>query len=223
MSSTLSSQTRGLTHRSTTEGFTLAELVVSIAIMLGIIAMVLTNQNTYTEGASLKNLANDIGLSIRQAQIYGISVKALPNTEDFTSAFGIDFNLTSGSGNNTIYLFFADRGNVQDGYYNYTGNWSDCPTGGNSECLQKMTTSTGNIISSLCPINNSDFAVCSEGVTRVNITFLRPETSANIILFNTDGNQIPFSGFRGVEINLSSISGGKRSVRVYNTGQISVN
>lgn len=214
MSSTLSSQT---------QGFTLAELVVSIAIMLGIIAMVLSNQNTYTEGASLKNLANNIGLSLRQAQIYGISVKALPNTEDFTSAFGIDFNLTGGEGNNGLYLFFADRGSVKDGYYNYTGNWADCPTGGTSECLQKMTTSTGNIISSLCPIDSSDASVCSAGVTRADITFLRPETSANIVLFGASGSQISFSGYRGVVINLDSVSGGKRSVRVYNTGQISVN
>lgn len=213
MSSPLSNRTRG---------FTLAELAVSIAIMVGIIAMVLSNQNTYTEGASLKNLANDIGLSLRQAQIYGISVKALPNTEDFTSAFGIDFNLTDGVGSNTMYLFFADRG-VQDGYYNYTGSWTDCPTGGTSECLQRMVTSTGNIISSLCPINSSDLSVCSAGVTRANITFLRPETAANIVLFNSSGAQIPISGYRGVEINLASVSGGNRSVRVYNTGQISVN
>lgn len=198
------------------------ELVVSIAIMMGIIAMVLSNQNTYTEGVSLKNLANDIGLSLRQAQIYGISVKALPNTEDFTSAFGIDFNLTSGSGNNMMYLFFADRG-VQDGYYNYTGNWADCPTGGTSECLKKMTISTGNLISSLCPIDSSDLPVCSAGVTRADITFLRPEMSANIVLFGAGGGQISISPYRGVEINLDSVSGGKRSVRVYNTGQISVN
>jgi len=213
MSSPLSNQT---------QGFTLAELVVSIAIMMGIIAMVLTNQNTYTEGTSLKNLANNIGLSLRQAQIYGISVKALPNTEDFSSAYGIDFNITSGIGSNAMYLFFADRG-VQDGYYNYTGNWADCPTGGASECLQNMTTSTGNIISSLCPIDSSDSSVCSAGVTRADITFLRPETSANIVLFGSNGGQISISGYRGVEINLTSISGGKRSVRVYNTGQISVN
>jgi len=198
------------------------ELVVSIAIMLGIVAVVLTNQNTYTEGASLKNLANNIGLSLRQAQIYGISVKALPNTEDFTSAYGIDFNLTSGTGNNAMYLFFADRG-VQDGYYNYTGNWTDCPTGGTSECLQKMTTSTGNIISSLCPIDSNDSPICSAGVTRANITFLRPEMSANIALFGAGGGQISVSLYRGVEINLASVSGGTRSVRVYNTGQISVN
>ena len=122
-----------------------------------------------------------------------------------------------------MYLFFADRGSVQDGYYNYTGNWSDCPTGGESECLQKMTTSTGNIISSLCPIDSNDLPICSAGVTRVDITFLRPETSANIVLFGAGGGQISVFPYRGVEINLASASGGKRSVRVYNTGQISVN
>jgi len=195
------------------KGFSLLELMVSITIMLVIISTVLLGQSTYTKGASLKNLANDIGLSLRQAQVYGISVKERAiGSDDFLNAYGIEFNITS-SGSNNAYIFFADLS--KNGAYD--GAWS-CPAGG--ECLQKFNTSTGNTISRLCLIYNNDSTDCS--VSRASISFLRPNTLANIVLFGPAGQIPPSASHKGVEIGLVSVSGGARSVIVYNTGQISI-
>jgi len=198
--------------------------MVSIVIMFVIITMVLSNQSTYTRGASLKNLANDIGLSIRQAQIYGISVKALPgNPLDFSTAYGIDFNIAQGGGSKTAYIFFADRVPA-DYYYNYTGNWLDCPADNGSNpsiCIKKVDIVGNNSIEKLCQINNDNSLDCT--IVRASISFLRPDTSAFIKLFNSSGSLVSSANYKGVEIDLiSSNATDRRSVKVYNTGQISI-
>ncbi len=205
------------------KGFTLIELLVSIGIMVLITSTVLISQNKYSSNISLSNLANDISLTIRQAQIYGVSVKELSaGSGDFSSAYGVDFNTTA-SGSNNAYIFFADRGSSKDGYYNDA--WS-CPIGGSSECLQKINLTSGNTISRLCIIRKNDNGVCvgnpSVLVDHVDVTFIRPSNAANILYFN-NGGQIPGnSNYVGVEITVASATGATRSIVVYTTGQISV-
>ena len=209
----------------TTKGFTLAELLVSIGIMIVITSTVLFNQSSYTSAISLTNLANDISLTIRQAQIYGVSVKQLQaGSNDFSSAYGVEFN-TSSTGDPTggSYIFFADRGVSKNGYYD--GTW-DCPVGGASECLQKIMTTSGNTISQLCILRTNDNGVCSGNpamlVNMIAITFLRPSNTANIVFFN-NGGQVPNpSNIQGAQITVSSPTGLTHSVVVYTTGQISV-
>ncbi len=197
-------------------GFTLIELMMSIGIMLVITSIVLFNQSSYSESISIANLANDISLSIRQAQIYGVSVKELQTgSGDFTSAYGVDFNISE-TGSNSSYLFFADRGVSKNGYYD--GTW-DCPVGGSSECLEKINTSYGNTINQLCLLYSNGTKDCT--VKRVDITFLRPSTSATMVFFNAGGGIINAFGVLGAEIDLLSVAA-THSVTVYTTGQISV-
>ena len=198
-------------------GFTLVELLVSISIMLVITSVVLFNQGSYTSAISLTNLANDISLTIRQAQIYGVSVAELQTgSNDFSSAYGVDFNI-SNTGSNNAYIFFADRGAVKDGYYD--GPWS-CPVGGSSECLQKSNTTTGNTISKLCLLYTNSPKDCT--LSRVDITFLRPNTDANMVFFNSGGGIMSPVNVLGAEVDIVSTSGGAHSIVVYTTGQISV-
>ena len=205
------------------KGFTLIELLVSIGIMLVITSTVLFNQGSYTSAISLTNLANDISLTIRQAQIYGVSVKELQTgSNNFSSAYGVEFNI-SNLGSNDAYIFFADSATPKNGYYE--GSWS-CPVGGSSECLQKMNITSGNTISQLCMLRNNDNGVCSGNpaqlVDRADITFLRPNNTANILFFN-NGGQIPGnSNIQGIQITVSSPTLATHTIIVYTTGQISV-
>ncbi|MDB5266944.1 MAG: hypothetical protein JWN89_759 [Parcubacteria group bacterium] len=198
-------------------GYTLIELLVSIGIMLAIISTVFYNQSKYSQSSSLKNAANEVSLSIRQAQVYGISVKELtPGSDDFTHAYGTSFSIMSGEG--SAYILFADRF-PYDSMYNDT--WS-CPTGGSSECMQKINMTTGNSITGLCVIQANSNEICNN-VGRVDIAFLRPSTDAKLMFFNGSGNSFSPGNIIGARIILtSSTSGLTRSIVVYTTGQISV-
>jgi prepilin-type N-terminal cleavage/methylation domain-containing protein len=192
-------------------GFTIFEMMISVAIMVIITTVIASNQSSYTSGASLKNVANDLSLSMRQAQVYGISVKEVtPGLEEFTVGYGMAFDLTAAPvGDDKSFIFFADRD--VDGKYDDT--W-DCPLGGTSECLDKTVLTAGNHISDLCIIDA--LGENCEGITSLDISFARPAIEAKI---SYNGGS---PGVRGARIELSSLDGKTNSVVVYSTGQISV-
>lgn len=185
--------------------------MVSVAIMVVISTIIASNQSTYTSGASLKNVANDLSLSMRQAQVYGISVKELtPGSNTFTTGYGMSFDLSAAPvGDDKSFIFFADRD--VDGVYSDT--W-DCPLGGASECLDKTVLTSGNYVSDLCIIDAS--GENCDGITRLDISFVRPAIEAKI--YYNGGS----TGVRGARIMLSSPDGKDNSVVIYTTGQISV-
>lgn len=202
-----------MSHYSRNKGFTLIELLVSISILSIILTVIVLNQSTYTDGAALTNLADEISSTISQAQAYGIGVKGLSN--DFSASYGVTFSLLS-SGSNTAYLNFVDRNDDKI----YGGDWS-CPMGGASECLSRVDISRGNIIDRICAVKISGSDNCN--VARVDISFTRPSTEAQIALFNSSGNPSSLqSNEKGVRVELKSPRGATRSVTVYKTGQISV-
>jgi prepilin-type N-terminal cleavage/methylation domain-containing protein len=207
-------------RHSLNKGFTLTELVVSIGIMLIIMGIVLTNQSSYSQSMLLSNETSSIALALRQAQVYGISVKEVaPGSDEFTAGYGLAFDTTS-NGSNTIYIAFADRTNGANKYlYDYGGDWSTCEVGETSECLTKTVLQGGNVISSLCEISLSDNEDCSIG--RVDVTFTRPETDAHFTFFDTTGQQITPSDVKAAKISLTSPANVTKSVTVYTTGQIS--
>lgn len=197
-------------HRSRNNfGFTLIELLVSISIVTIILTMIVLNQSTYTDGAALTNLADEISSTISQAQAYGIGVKGLSG--EFNASYGVVFNLSSGS--NTSYLNFADL----NGNKVYDGDWS-CDT---SECLGKVNITRGNIIDKICAVKISGTDNCN--LARADVSFARPSTEAQIVLFNSSGSpSFLTNNEKGVRFELKSPSGFARSVTVYATGQISV-
>ncbi|MBI2087083.1 MAG: prepilin-type N-terminal cleavage/methylation domain-containing protein [Candidatus Zambryskibacteria bacterium] len=206
---------RGL-PRALSRGFTILELLVSIGIVAVILTVVVSNQSTYTENAALSNLADEISLTISQAQAYGIGVKEFsPGTSEFSASYGLAFSLL-GSGSSGAYLTFADR----NGNGIYDGSWA-CPVGGSSECIEKVNISRGNYINSLCIVRSSGGDLCNVG--RIDVSFVRPDTKARLVFFDTGGGSINPSGAIGAKIVLKSPGGASsKSVNVYNTGQVSV-
>lgn len=206
--------------RDMIKGFTLVELVVSMGIIVAMISVVLSNQATYTSSASLNNVADEIYLTLRQAQTYGVGVKEFsPGTAEFGVSYGISFNKTS-SGSDDAYIFFGDRG-VQNGRYD--SGW-DCPTGGASECIAKILLTQGIRINEICRVrNNPNNPYQCNNIGRIDITFTRPSTMAQIVFFNSAGNPIEDDPeFIGARIGVLSPQGLTRSVIIYYNGQISV-
>ncbi len=210
--------------RSQTKGFSVIELIVSVAIMVAISTMVAGNQKQFGAGATLKNIVNNMSLSLRQAQIYGVSVKEFSSgsyqaytINSFNAGYGLHFNInTSPTGDNTAYIFFADRkpssppSALPNGMY---ASGMSCPTDSTSECLEKIVLSQGHTVSDICTTSGG-VDDCSPNT--LDVTFVRPAVEAKII-FNQNGV------LRDVAcIEISSQEGKRNSVVVYTTGQISV-
>lgn len=208
-----------LSERSESKGFTLVELLITVSILAVILSVILTNQSKYTDRIALTNLADDIGLSISEAQVYSIGVKESgTGSNEFSNAYGVVFSLL-GSGSNNSLISFADRNANKI----YDGDWS-CQTGGAEECLKKIEISKGNLIESICSIEISGAEACDVG--RVDISFIRPNTEAQLLIFDAFGNPPspnPPTNLAGVRINFTSPGGAVTSVAVYKTGQVSAN
>lgn len=92
---------------SRTRGFSLVELLVCIAIIIVLSAVVLARYKSFNSTILLRNLAYEIALSVREAQVLGIGV--LGNNGSFGEGYGMHFTL------GTTYTLFADT-NVNDRY-----------------------------------------------------------------------------------------------------------
>ena len=198
------------------EGFTLVELLITIIIVSVMLTIIVTSQSKYTDRLVLSNLANEISLTLSQAQAYGSGVREFnPGSNEFDISYGLTFSLL-GSGSNSAYLYFADR----DSDDIYDGAWS-CPIGGTSECLERTNISRGNTIESICSIGTSGSENCSTP-GRIDISFNRPDTEAQLIFFNTSGTVYVPTNMSGVRIILRTPTTATTSVVVSSTGQISV-
>lgn len=80
-------------------GFTVAELVVVIAIMVIITGAVLSKYRNYGYHAQFANAAENIVLALRQAQVYGVGVKgnavACGGATTFDCSYGVYFSIAS--------------------------------------------------------------------------------------------------------------------------------
>jgi prepilin-type N-terminal cleavage/methylation domain-containing protein len=196
-------------------GFTLVELLVSVAIVTLIMTIVIVNQSRYSEATVLSNTVSSLALAAREAQVYGVSVREVSaGSNEFTAGYGLEFNLSGGT--NDAYIGYADRGAKN---YMYDGDWS-CPVGGLSECLYKTTLQSNLVISAICSIDTSDNEDCT--LSRAAVTFVRPDTDAHLALFSSSGFQLATTNIKAVRIKITSPSNVTRSVYMYTTGQISI-
>lgn len=144
-------------------GFSLIELLVVIAIMVVISSLILVNNSRFGGTVLLQNLAYDIALSVRQAQVYGISVQRF-GASNFNAGYGIYFN-TSNESLSRSYALFADVS--ANGLYD------------SDELVASTDIGRGYRIVKLCAPASVDAASCTQ-VSRLDITFRRPEPDARI-------------------------------------------
>jgi len=139
-------------HSSRRRGFSLVELLVCIAIIAIISGVVLARYRSFDSTILLRNLAYEIALSTREAQVLGVSVRGDLGT-GFQDAYGMHF--TPG----TTYRLFRDV-NDNDVY--------DPPT---DIDISVYTIGQNNQIRDLCAGTN-----CSR--TSIDVVFRRPDPDA---------------------------------------------
>jgi prepilin-type N-terminal cleavage/methylation domain-containing protein len=187
----------------TQKGFTLVELLVSLAIFTVITTLAVVNNNQFNSSILLTNLAYEVGLSVRQAQFYGIAVRK-NSTSGFDAGYGIHFDLADPK---TYYLF-------EDRTIDHICDVTECAT---SSLVEGFKLVKGNFISKIC-VDGSSGLTCTSptGFQKVDISFVRPNPDAYITRNSVSGN------YTKAEICIASPSGTKRRVIVESTGQIAV-
>lgn len=136
-------------------GFTLVELLVSIGIMTLMTGTVLANYRNYNTNALFANASEDIVLSLRQAQVYGVGVKG--TGASFDMPYGVYLSLS-----NKGLVLFADT----NGDHVYTS--ADSPP------VQTISWGSNVSVSSLL----CGGIPCTGG--NASITFKRPNPDAFI-------------------------------------------
>jgi prepilin-type N-terminal cleavage/methylation domain-containing protein len=180
--------------------FTLIELMVVVSIVALFSIITLVSHQKFGDSIAINNLAYDVALTLREAQIYGTSVRTQDLApDDFEHAYVVrfveweptKFNLCLDINDNT-------HCNVE------------------SELLEGFEISRGNVIEKLCSVNGG-VEDCNK--TALHVSFLRPDPDATINAFVSGG---AFTVVEAARIYLKSPTGLQKTVSVTQTGQISV-
>lgn len=210
----------------TKSGFTMVELLVSLAIFAIMTALILSKYGKFDQGIILTNLAYDVALTIRNAQSYGLNVRsASRDTSSFETtsngatsggSYGVHFNKNK----KTEFIFFVNESG--NGVY-------DDVAGGFTNTDQKTLIKRNSSILSMCVSDAKDCAEGSPGVvknlTTLDITFKRPDPNAIIMATGetgSNGSADATKKYGYAEIVLQALDGTTRKVIVNFTGQISV-
>ncbi len=188
---------------SSRRGFTMVEVLVTLAIFSIISGVVLTRYKDFSGGIVLSNLAYEIAITIRQAQVYGLSVK---NTLTSQSNFNFPYGIHLPGPLSNSFVLFADVDN--NGYQS-------------SEIIETLTTRQGNTIYNFCAVTGSSVSKCNVGtpqlITSLDIKFLRPDPEA-IIKSNISGDV-----YKEASITVRSPGTDRnKTISIKSTGQISV-
>lgn len=210
-------------------GVTLIEMLVVVGIIALMSAVMMFNYSDFSTNVSVRNLSQEIALSVRKAQTYATSVRTLEGSglpSDTFQGYGISFSDSSTDPKNNLtpwnrqFILFADTDTdipvpPQISKYDSLGA-SNCgnPSSSNGECLESFGIVSADKIDSIC-IDNKP---CVKG-TRVDITFRRPSPDAIICQVTPTAT---CQNISYVTVNLLSAKGLKRSVQIWNTGQIAV-
>ncbi len=173
-------------------GFTMIELIVTISILVIITTSIFIKYPTFRQNISLKRTAQEVALTIRQAQVYGLSTKEFQPETSIFSGYGVHFESGTDS-----FILFADADN-------------DKTYDGASENVQVFQIQTGDKIADLC--GNE---IC--GVMKMDIVFYLTNPPVSI---TADSILLPFGSDAGVVI--ISLQGQTKTISVLPSGQIAV-
>ena len=191
-------------HSHLPDGFSLIEILVVIGIFVTLSSLIFFNFRTFSSRIVVDNLAHEIALTIRQAQIFGIGVRG--SAGEFPS-YGTYFSLA----NNKSFTFFADTdppGNpAGDGKY----------TGADS-LIQELAIRGTSFISQICGYA-SPISSCTS-LDEVHVSYIRPNPEGTIIGIASGIGESEYS-YAKIFVSSGDLEH-SREVTVWSNGQISV-
>ncbi len=162
-------------------------------------AIVLSANTQFGNRVVLQNLAHEMALTVREAQVYGIAVRRFSGT-NFDVGYGMYF-APSAQDTQTVYQLYGDS--IANGIYDP------------GESVRTMTLAAGYRVVDVCA-RNASTSIETCGLPSLNILFYRPEPDA--LIRRTAG---PITDDRA-RIIIESPRGTRAEVVVEASGQISV-
>lgn len=219
------------------KGFTLLEVIVVVAIFGIMTAVIIFNYSNFNSKVILTNMAYEIALTTRQAQVFGLGARSgdttvldlAPNVQ-FESPFGMYFDLRDGTGpkaNTTDqFIMFVDEVNKQivDGgeitvsdHFCKNGPTKTCTCSSDvtDECVNKFQMQRGMYISDLRVFNTSSSCTPTRAVA---ISFKRPNPDGIIV----DQERGTATTYRSLQITVTSKNGDNEYVIMRENGQLAV-
>jgi len=199
------------------KGFTIIELIISIAIFAFMTALVVAKYGTFNQNTLLTNTAYDLALTVRTAQSYGLGVKSVDGSNTF-APYGVRFDMSK----TAQFILFADK-NLDSKY------------GGDAESVTTYTLNSGVTISSICL--GSSLSDCAPdsfnllgGSDTLDVTYRRPNPDAIFLCSGSGGicpvNNGPVFTFItkpvAIVTLISSDKTSKQYVYIRRNGEISV-
>ena len=189
-------------------GFTLIELLISAAIITVISAIVLVRFTSFDGTVLVKSLAYEVAAGVREAQIYSVSVvNASASDPNFRYPYGVTF--TPDATSYTLFRF-NNASTAVTPYYDT-----------NALPLKVIAFNGSMKITDVCitdSVGDKCFRQVSGGITRLDISFRRPEFGA---LFNAPGSSGAISEGR-IKICSTRSTANVWIVKVTLLGQITV-
>lgn len=187
------------------KGFSLVEFIVIISIFAIMAGVALFNFGGFNSTVSLNNLAHDVALTIRQAQVYGISATEGGDVNAISQVRGVYFPYLTSSFDTQFKIFLdTDPGTNTAPVVTYDS--------GIDVDLDQVHIATQDIIADIAIGNDSPGATSC--ASEVVIAFKRPDPKPLIFCGQTPG------GF--ARITIQAPNGNQKFVEVWPTGQIAV-
>lgn len=195
--------------RNLQAGFSLLEMVMVLSIFALLTAVVTYNYGAFNNQMVLTNLAYEIAMQVREAQVYSMGVKGSNNS--FDSRYGLYFKAGSAS-----FISFIDAkplGSEPDGLCDLNNQVTCGACTAPTECQKIISLPRNMIVEKFVDttINASDLG--TQGP--IYITFKRPDTEAIIYNGITINNS-------GVGIVIKSPDNQRKKIVVKQNGYISV-
>ncbi|MCC7500560.1 prepilin-type N-terminal cleavage/methylation domain-containing protein [Candidatus Nomurabacteria bacterium] len=187
--------------RRSAGGFTLVELTVVVAIVVVLTGLILFRHSRFDSSTLLRSLAYSVALSVRQAQVYGTSVRGVgAGSSVYAPGFGVHFSETEP----TRYFLFSDV----DG----DNTWEA------SETVTTQSLGRGFSIRDICAVTAGGTVSCMSGggIDWMTVYFRRPNPEA--IIYTSNGSAYSYAYIQVQSASQTDY----RSIKVTTVGQIAV-
>lgn len=192
-------------------GFTLIELLISVAIIGVITGIIVLKYRAFDSTTLLKGAAYEIALALRETQVR--SVSALQHDDkNFDNPYGITFTPSQ-----KTYTVFEFTTTSEDPYYDVSD-----PVPVYAKAMNTVTLDRGIRVVDVCVTVGSNTYCNTDGVTRLDVSFKRPEFKAYYYAKKSGGDLSSTIDSATIKVSSTNNSANVFKVIVSRLGQISV-